>query len=46
MTATNWTRLYVIIVAVMAAFLAFLVWATPRDETGFLWTDPMIKVKP
>ncbi len=43
MTATNWTRLYVIIVAVMAAFLAFLVWATPRDETGFLWTDPMIK---
>lgn len=43
MNATNWTRLYGIIVAVMAAFLGFLVWAVPRDETGMLWTDPMIK---
>jgi predicted small integral membrane protein len=43
MTATRWTSLYATIIAVMAAFLAFLIWAVPRDETGFLWFDPMIK---
>jgi predicted small integral membrane protein len=43
MTATRWTSLYATIIAVMAAFLAFLIWAVPRDESGFLWFDPMIK---
>ncbi|MBC7479123.1 MAG: DUF2160 domain-containing protein [Pseudorhodobacter sp.] len=23
--------------------MAFLIWAVPRDESGFLWFDPMIK---
>ena len=43
MTATRWTSLYATIIAVMAAFMAFLIWAVPRDESGFLWFDPMIK---
>ena len=43
MTATRWTSLYATIIAVMAAFMGFLIWAVPRDETGFLWFDPMIK---
>jgi predicted small integral membrane protein len=43
MTARRWNGIYLAVVTVMAAFLAFLVWATPRDETGFLWFDPMIK---
>ena len=28
---------------VMAAVLAFLFWAVQRDDTGMLWSDPMIK---
>ena len=43
MTATRWTSLYATIIAVMAALMAFLIWAVPRDESGFLWFDPMIK---
>lgn len=43
MTATNWTRIYMVIGLVMAAVLAFLFWAVPRDDTGMLWFDPMIK---
>jgi predicted small integral membrane protein len=43
MTAARWNTIYLAVVAAMAALLAFLVWATPRDETGFLWFDPMIK---
>jgi len=31
-----------VIVLVMAAVLAFLVWAAPRSEDGLSWTDPMI----
>ncbi|MEI6097519.1 MAG: DUF2160 domain-containing protein [Alphaproteobacteria bacterium] len=43
MTTTRWTSLYAIIIAVMSAFLGFLIWAVPRDDTGMLWFDPMIK---
>ena len=43
MTATRWTSLYAAIITVMVAFMAFLIWAVPRDETGMLWFDPMIK---
>ena len=43
MTATNWTRLHVIIIASMIAVLAFLLWSVPRDDSGMLWFDPMIK---
>jgi len=43
MTATNWTRLYLGLGALMAAVLAFLFWAVPRDDTGWLWFDPMIQ---
>jgi len=42
MIASSWTRLYLGIGAVMAAFLAFLFWAVPRDDSGWLWYDPMI----
>jgi predicted small integral membrane protein len=43
MTATNWTRLYLGLGALMAAVLGFLFWAVPRDDTGWLWFDPMIQ---
>ena len=43
MSATRWNAIYLAVVSAMLALLAFLVWATPRDETGFLWFDPMIK---
>jgi predicted small integral membrane protein len=43
MTTTRWTSLYAIIIAVMSALLGFLIWAVPRDDTGMLWFDPMIK---
>jgi predicted small integral membrane protein len=39
---TPWGAIYLSAVAFLGAVLAFLVWATPRDEDGFLWTDPMI----
>ena len=43
MTATNWTRLYASIITGMVAVMAFLLWAVPRDDSGMLWFDPMIK---
>ena len=43
MSAARWNTIYVVVAVAMAAFLGFLVWATPRDETGFLWFNPMIK---
>lgn len=42
MTANRWTNLYLSIAAGMAAVLAFLFWAVPRDDSGMLWFDPMI----
>lgn len=42
MTATRWNTIYATTAAVLAAILAALVYATPRDDTGFLWFDPMI----
>jgi predicted small integral membrane protein len=42
MTRTPWPTIYLATAAVLLAALAFLVWATPRSEDGFAWTDPMI----
>ena len=42
MTASNWTRLYIGVVALLAAILAFLFWAVPREDGEWLWFDPMI----
>ena len=42
MTRTPWPTIYLTTAAVLLAALAFLVWATPRSEDGFAWTDPMI----
>lgn len=42
MTARNWTAIYLATAAILAAILAFLLWATPRTGDGFAWTDPMI----
>ena len=42
MTRTPWSSIYLAAAAVLLAALAFLVWATPRTEDGFAWTDPMI----
>lgn len=39
---TPWTTIYVGTAAILAAILAFLVWATPRNDEGIAWTDPMI----
>ena len=36
------SALTTIIVLLMAAVLAFLLWAAPRSEDGLSWTDPMI----
>jgi predicted small integral membrane protein len=43
MTATRWNSIFAAIFTAMAAVLAFLIWATPRDDSGFLWFDPMIQ---
>ena len=43
MTASNWTRLYAAIAVTMMIVMALLLWAVPRDDTGMLWFDPMIK---
>jgi predicted small integral membrane protein len=43
MTTARWTTIYVAITLVLAALLAFLFWAVPRDEDGMLWYDPMIE---
>ncbi len=42
MTASRWNTIFASLFAAMAGFLAFLVWATPRNDEGFLWFDPMI----
>lgn len=43
MTASRWNSVFATIFVAMAAVLAFLVWATPRNDEGFQWFDPMIK---
>jgi len=43
MTTTRWNTIFATIAAAMAALLAFLIWATPRNDEGFQWFDPMIK---
>ena len=43
MTAANWTRLYVVIAVTMISVMGFLLWAVPRDDSGMLWFDPIIK---
>jgi predicted small integral membrane protein len=43
MTRTPWTMIYAAAAGALVAVLAFLVWATPRSEDGFAWTDPMIR---
>lgn len=42
MTATRWNTIFATIAATMIAVLAFLIWATPRNDEGFQWFDPMI----
>jgi predicted small integral membrane protein len=42
MTASRWTKLYLSIGTVMAAILAFLLWATPRNAEGVQWSGQMI----
>ena len=42
MTQSRWSSIYLATAAVLLAALGFLVWATPRTEDGFAWTDPMI----
>ena len=43
MTTSRWNTIFVSLFAAMAALLAFLIWATPRNDEGFQWFDPMIK---
>ncbi len=43
MSARRWNAIYATTFAVMLGLLAFLFWATPRNEEGFQWFDPMIK---
>ncbi len=43
MTRTPWTTIYATAAGALVAILAVLVWATPRTEDGFAWTDPMIR---
>ncbi len=42
MTTSRWNTIFATIAAVMAAVLAFLIWATPRNDEGFQCFDPMI----
>ena len=42
MTTTRWNTIFATIAALMALVLAFLIWATPRNDEGFQWFDPMI----
>ncbi|OYU41022.1 MAG: glycerol-3-phosphate ABC transporter [Pseudorhodobacter sp. PARRP1] len=42
MTTSRWNSIFAATAAVMAAFLGFLIWATPRNDEGFQWFDPMI----
>ena len=43
MTASRWNSIFAATAAVMVAFLGFLIWATPRNDEGFQWFDPMIQ---
>ncbi|MGV8989150.1 MAG: DUF2160 domain-containing protein [Cypionkella sp.] len=43
MTATRWNSIYLAFIAGMAALLAFLFWATPRNDDGIQWFDPMVQ---
>ena len=43
MTASRWNAIFVTTAAGMAALLAFLIWATPRNDEGLQWFDPMIQ---
>jgi predicted small integral membrane protein len=43
MTASRWNTIFATAAAAMAALLGFLIWATPRNDEGFQWFDPMIK---
>ena len=42
MTASRWTQTYLIIVAVMAAILAALIWAVPSQDGVKEWTGQLI----
>ena len=42
MTTSRWNTIFAATAAAMAAVLAFLIWATPRNDEGFQWFDPMI----
>ena len=42
MTTSRWNTIFATAAALMAAVLAFLIWATPRNDEGFQWFDPMI----
>ena len=43
MTATRWTPIYLGLALVMAAILAFLLWAVPVDDEGVReWTGQLI----
>ncbi|MFC3182877.1 DUF2160 domain-containing protein [Cypionkella sinensis] len=42
MTTSRWNTIFATTAAAMAAVLAFLIWATPRNDEGFQWFDPMI----
>lgn len=43
MTGTRWNTIYVLTAALLAAVLVGLIASVPRDESGFLWFDPMIE---
>jgi predicted small integral membrane protein len=42
MTATRWNSIYLGIAAIMAAILAFLIWAVPTTDEGRDWTGSLI----
>ena len=42
MTASRWTQIYLIIGALMAAILGFLIWAVPSEDGVKEWTGQLI----
>jgi len=42
MTASRWTQIYLIIGALMAAILGFLIWAVPAEDGVKEWTGQLI----
>ncbi len=42
MTKTRWPLIYTGVIALALAILVALFAAAPRDDSGILWTDPMI----